>query len=123
MRSLDDIVKRLVKFVADVFKTSLDVFFEALKQSPNAQGYVAGSISELLLKRHLEQLGFEVLRVREKWEGRKLHHGDFYFRMKAQNNKDKWFVVEVKGLKSNSEKWHKLYNVENLIKFLLTIQM
>jgi hypothetical protein len=50
------IFQRLEKFVKDVFKTSLEVFFEALKFSPNAQGYVSGSIMELLLKQHVEQL-------------------------------------------------------------------
>lgn len=110
------IFQRLEKFVRDVFKTSLEIFFEALKLSPNAQGYVSGSITELLLKQHLEQAGFEVKRIREKWEGKKhpLHHGDFYFR----RPEGKWFVLESKGVKSNSEKWHKLYNYDKLVKFL-----
>lgn len=38
-------------------------------RSPNAQGYISGSISELLLKNHLESLGYMVERIREKWEG------------------------------------------------------
>ena len=107
---------RLEQFVIKVFKTTVEVFFEALQLSPNAQGYVSGSITELLLKRHLQNLGFEVKRIREKWEGRKhpQHHGDFYFcRPQAP-----WFVLESKGVKSNSEKWHKLYNYDRLIKFL-----
>lgn len=109
------IFQRLEKFVKDVFKTSLEVFFEALRLSPNAQGYVSGSITELLLKQHLEKRGFQVHRIREKWEGKKHsnHHGDFYFRPNRH-----WFVLESKGVKSNSEKWHKLYNVEKLTKFL-----
>lgn len=110
------IFQRLEKFVKEVFKTTIDVFFEALRLSPNAQGYVSGSITELLLKQHLEKNGFEVKRIREKWEGKKHanHHGDFYFR----KPKGKWFVLESKGVKSNSEKWHKLYNYERLLKFL-----
>ena len=57
-----------------------------------------------------------VERIREKWEGRKHpnHHGDFYFKDGNEN----WFVLESKGVKSNSEKWHKLYNYENLKSFL-----
>lgn len=96
----------------------LEVFLEALKFSPNAQGYVSGSITELLLKRYLESLGFVVKRIREKWEGQKHanHHGDFYF--KDENGF--WFVLESKGVKSNSEKWHKLYNYENLKSFLFS---
>lgn len=113
-----NIVKRLETFVAKVFKTTLEVFLEALKLSPNAQGYVSGSVTELLLKRYLESLGFMVERIREKWEGRKHpnHHGDFY--LKDENGS--WFVLESKGVKSNSEKWHKLYNYEKLKSFLYT---
>jgi hypothetical protein len=111
-----NIFQKLEQFVKDVFKTSLEIFFEALKLSPNAQGYVSGSVTELLLKKRLEEMGFEVKRIREKWEGRKHanHHGDFYFRKSGGN----WFVLESKGVKSNSEKWHKLYNAERLVKFL-----
>lgn len=108
---------RLEKFVKKIFKTSVDVFLDALKHSPNAQGYVSGSVTELLLKHHLKNQGFEVKRIREKWEGKKhpKHHGDFYFRLPDQN----WYVLESKGVKSNSEKWHKLYNYEKLVKFLV----
>lgn len=111
------IFQKLEKFVSDIFKTTLEIFLEALKLSPNAQGYVSGSITELLLKKKIEELGFEVKRIREKWEGKKhaQHHGDFYFR---KNSKSPWFVLESKGVKSNSEKWHKLYNFDKLIKFL-----
>ena len=111
------IFQKLETFVRKTFKTTLEVFLAALKMSPNAQGYVNGSITELLLKQHLEKSNYEVKRIREKWEGKKHsnHRGDFYFRKKNENN---WFVLESKGVKSNSEKWHKLYNYENLKKFL-----
>ena len=113
-----NIVKRLENFVTKVFKTTLEFFLAALKLSPNAQGYVSGSITELLLKRYLESLEFVVERIREKWEGRKHpnHHGDFYLKDKNGN----WFVLESKGVKSNSEKWHKLYNYDKLKSFLFT---
>jgi len=112
-----NIVERLTAFVQKVFKTSLEIFLEALKLSPNAQGYVLGSVTELLLKKKIEDEGYEVKRIREKWEGRKHpnHHGDFYF--KAHDGK-KWFVLESKGVKSNSEKWHKLFNYDRLRKFI-----
>jgi hypothetical protein len=76
------IFQKLETFVRKVFKTTLEVFLAALKMSPNAQGYVSGSITELLLKQYLEKLGYEVKRIREKWEGKKHpnHHGDFYFK-------------------------------------------
>jgi hypothetical protein len=111
------VFQKLEEFVRKTFKTTLEIFLAALKMSPNAQGYVNGSITELLLKKHLENLEYEVKRIREKWEGRKHsnHHGDFYFRKNETNN---WFVLESKGVKSNSEKWHKLYNYENFKKFL-----
>jgi len=112
------IIKKLESFVSKVFKTTLEIFLEALKLSPNAQGYVSGSITELLLKNHLETLGYTVERIREKWEGRKHqnHHGDFYFTDKNEN----WFVLESKGVKSNSEKWHRLYNYDKLKTFLFS---
>ena len=39
------IFDRISAFVQRVFKTNLDVFLEALQLSPNAQGYVSGSIT------------------------------------------------------------------------------
>lgn len=114
-----NIIERLTRFVQRVFKTNLEVFLEALKLSPSAQGYVGGSVTELLLKKKLEEeYGFEVKRIREKWEGRKhpKHHGDFYLRKPGS---DYWYVMESKGVKSNSEKWHRLYNCGNLKNFLI----
>lgn len=114
------IVEKLTNFVQQVFKTTLDLFYEALRHSPNAQGYVSGSITELLLKKKLEEeYGFKVERIREKWEGRKhsRHHGDFYFR---KPDSPYWYVMESKGVKSNSEKWHRIYNFVNLKNFLIT---
>jgi hypothetical protein len=114
-----NICERIEKFVKRVFKTTLEIFLEALKLSPNAQGYVSGSITELLLKKKLEEeYRFEVKRIKEKWEGKKhpRHCGDFYFRKPGTSY---WYVIESKGVKSNSEKWHRLYNYENLKKFLI----
>jgi hypothetical protein len=112
-----NIFQRIEAFVTKTFKTTLEVFLEALKLSPNAQGYVSGSITELLLKKKLEELGYEVKRIREKWEGKKhpRHHGDFYFR---KNTQSPWYVLESKGVKSNTEDWNKLYNYPRLMKML-----
>ncbi|MFN5309124.1 MAG: hypothetical protein ACK5C0_06685 [Candidatus Kapaibacterium sp.] len=111
------IFQRLEAFVTKTFKTTLEIFLEALKMSPNAQGYVNGSITELLLKQHLESLDYEVKRIKEKWEGKKHsnHHGDFYFR---KNGTTEWYVLESKGVKSNTEDWNKLYNLPKLKKIL-----
>ncbi len=57
------VFERLTRFVQQVFKTTVEIFLEALKLSPGAQGYVLGSITEFLLKEKLEQLGFEVKRI------------------------------------------------------------
>jgi len=84
-----------------LFGVEEEVVVEAILDSPNARGYIIGSISELLLRNSLISQGFKVLRIKEKWEGPKIHHGDFYI-SKDQKN---WFVIESKGLKSNSEKW------------------
>ena len=109
------IFQQLEQFVKQTFKTTVAIFLEALRLSPNAQGYVSGSVTELLLKQHIENQGYIVERIREKWEGTKHHHGDFYFTDKKSSL---CFVLESKGIKSNSEKWHKLYNRASLIRFL-----
>jgi len=90
-------------YIRETFDVNLDVFINALRLSPSAQGYIIGAISEFLLKEKLEVLGYEVKRVKEKWDRPKPlnHHGDLYVR---KNNSDSWFVVESKGVKSNSEK-------------------
>ena len=88
-----NIFQKIEAFVTKTFKTTLEIFLDALKMSPNAQGYVSGSITELLLKQHIESFGYEVKRIKEKWEGKKHpnHHGDFYFKKSAAS---KWFVLE-----------------------------
>ena len=84
-----------------LFGVEEEVVVEAILDSPNARGYIIGSISELLLRNTLLKQVFKVLRIKEKWEGPKIHHGDFYISKDEKN----WFVIESKGLKSNSEKW------------------
>jgi hypothetical protein len=110
-------VEELEKFANDLFRVDLDTLIAAIKLSPNAQGYLSGAITEIELKKYLESKGYEVFRIKEKWEGDKHenHCGDFYVRKKGTKE---WFVLESKGVKSNSEKWHKLFNKQNLIQFL-----
>ena len=97
------------------FGVDIETFVEALRRSPNARGYIDGAISELVVQRKLGGLGFELLRIKEKWEGPKLHFGDFYISKKGA---DTWYVLESKGLKSNSEDWHNLNTKRSLIRFL-----
>ena len=54
-KSKKTIFQKLEYFVSKVFKTTLEVFLEALKLSPNAQGYVSGSVTELLIKKHKDK--------------------------------------------------------------------
>jgi hypothetical protein len=82
-----------------------------------------GAISELLLKQHLETLGFDVFRIKEKPSGgnkakNSEARGDFYIRKKGET-KNQWLVIECKGLKSNAEfRGAKLDNKEKLFRFL-----
>ncbi len=108
----------LSKYIKKEFNVDQKTFLRALELSPNARGYIFGAVSEFLLKDYLTRKGYEILRIKEKWEGEKhpRHHGDFYIRKKGKKD---WFVLESKGVKSNSEKWHRLYNLENLTNFLV----
>lgn len=97
---------RSLEELCNLFGTDEATLVDALWRSPNARGYLRGALSELLLQAKLEASGFELERIKEKWNGPKLHHGDYYVRRSG----GPWFVLESKGLKSNSEKWHKIRN-------------
>lgn len=111
------------EFIANQFGVDELTFLEALKSSPSAQGYIAGAISEVLLKDYLVNKGYEVVRIKEKPSGGNLAksfeaRGDFYIRQKG-NKKDEWLVVESKGLKSNSEfRGSKLDSPEKVFNFI-----
>jgi len=113
----------LPAYVDQTFGVSESVFQSALEMSPGSQGSIAGAISEILLKRLLENDGFEVLRIKEKPSGgndakNSEARGDFYFRPDG-SKKDEWWVVESKGLKSNSEfRGGKLDSPEKVFKYL-----
>jgi len=111
------------EFIEKRFGVTTNVFLQALRSSPSANGYIMGAISELLLKQYLESLGYEVLRIKEKPAGgnnakNSEARGDFYIRKKGEN-KDEYLVIECKGLKSNSEfRGSKLDNKDKLFRFL-----
>ena len=113
-------------FIETRFGVSEEVFLQALQSSPSANGYIAGAISELLLKQYLESLDYEVLRIKEKPAGgnnakNSDARGDFYIR-KQGNRKNEWFVIECKGLKSNSEfRGSKLDNKTKVFRFLKSL--
>lgn len=111
--------------ILDHFGVDEATFTEALELSPSSQGYIAGAISEILLKRYLENMGYEVVRIKEKPSGGNNAknfeaRGDFYVR-KSGDTDGKWLVVESKGLKSNSEfRGGKLDSKEKVVRFLKT---
>ncbi len=113
----------LSHFVETTFGVSDDLFQAALELSPGSQGSIAGAISEILLLKHLESKGYEALRIKEKPSGgnnaKNIEaRGDFYFR-KSGSRKDEWWVIESKGLKSNSEfRGGKLDSAEKVFNFL-----
>lgn len=101
MESTNDYIKR--RFGVDEQK-----FIEVMKMSPGAEGYLHGSLSELLFKDYIESKGFEAYRIKEKPEGgynakSDDARGDFYIRKKG-STKDEWYVIENKGIKTNTEK-------------------
>lgn len=92
-------------WLKDQFGTTTDKVLEALIKSPSAQGYINGAISEILLVDYLKSIGYEVHRIKEKPAGgfneKKIgYKGDFLINKKGTNI---YYVVECKGLKSNSE--------------------
>jgi len=109
--------------ILEHFGVNERIFLEALKSSPSAQGYIAGAISELLLKEYLETKNYEVVRIKEKPSGGNNAknyeaRGDFYIRREG-NKENKWLVIESKGLKSNSEfRGAKLNNPDKVYNFL-----
>ena len=116
MSELDDYIKAVFGVEPDIFQSSLEL-------SPGSQGAISGAISEILLKNQLERSGFEVIRIKEKPSGgndakNQEARGDFYVRRKG-SKKNEWWVIESKGLKSNSEfRGGKLDCAEKVYKFL-----
>ncbi len=101
MESISEYIKR--RFGVDDHK-----FIEVMKMSPGAEGYVHGSLSELLFKDYIESKGFDAYRIKEKPEGgynakNDDARGDFYIK-KKDYPKDEWYVIENKGIKTNTEK-------------------
>jgi len=115
-------METLTKYINTKFGVDTEIFVDVLKMSPGAEGYLLGSIGELLFKYHMENLGYDALRIKEKPAGGNNAksddaRGDFYIR-KKDSKKDEWFVVECKGVKSNSEKRSNLTKKESVIKLL-----
>lgn len=102
---MPDIQENLSTWLSEHFAVDEKTIIEALKLSPSAQGYIHGALSEILLVNYLESKDFEVSRIKEKPAGgfdeKKIgYKGDFLIHKKGDS---KYFVVECKGLKTNSE--------------------
>lgn len=93
--------------VAAQLKCTEDQLVRAIL-SPSPRGYVIGAVAEILLQDRLRKQGLESLRIVEKPAGGNREkkagvRGDLYVRPRG-SRKDRWWVVECKGLKSNAEK-------------------
>jgi hypothetical protein len=101
-------MEQLRDYIEKKFGINEKRFLEVLEKSPGAEGYILGNLGEDLFKEYAESKDFEALRIKEKPEGgnnakSEDARGDFYIR-KNPSDKDEWYVVECKGVKSNSEK-------------------
>ena len=115
-------METLNDYVNKKFGINEDKFLEILKISPGADGYLLGALGEQLFKKYAEDLGYEVRRIKEKPDGgynakSDDARGDFYIRKKG-NNKNEWYVVECKSVKSNAEKRANLINKSTCLKLL-----
>ncbi len=97
-----------------------DTILAALKLSPSSLGYIYGALSEFLLIKHLERNDYEVARIKEKPSGgyaakKPGYKGDFLINKHGTTD---YYVVECKGLKTNSEFRQAATNNEDHIKHL-----
>lgn len=100
-------MKKLNDYIRTRFGVGEDKFLRAMQMSPGAEGYLQGSLGELLFKKYVESKGFEALRIKEKPKGgynakSDQARGNFYIRKKT-STRDRWYVVENKGVKTNTE--------------------
>lgn len=114
----------LERWLQAQYKVDVETIFEALKMNPSAQGYVHGAVSEILLTRYLKEKGFDVVRIKEKPSGgfdekKEGYKGDFLIN---KRNTTDYYVVECKGLKTNSEFRQASTDEEDHIKKLTTKQ-
>ena len=110
------------EYIQKRFGISKHDFFEIIKNSPGADGYILGAIGEQLFKKYAETKGYEVYRIKEKPEGGNNAktdeaRGDFSIRKKGITE-NKWYVIECKSVKSNSEDRAGLTKKKSLITYL-----
>lgn len=115
-------MEKLNKYIQETFDVDVETFLEILQTNPNARQNINGILGEMLFKKYAESKGYEVLRIKEKPSGgynakSDDARGDFYIR-KKDSDKDEWFVVECKGVKSNAEKRANLTNIKSCLNLL-----
>ncbi len=114
----------LSAWLQDQFSVDSETIIEALKMSPSAQGYIHGALSEILLTRYLIGKGYDVTRIKEKPSGgfdekKEGYKGDFLIN---KHGTEDYYVVECKGLKTNSEFRQATTDDDDHIKKLTTDQ-
>jgi len=115
-------MEKLNEYITRKFGITEQKFLEVFRISPGAEGYLLGSIGEQLFKEYAENIGYEVLRIKEKPDGgynakSDEARGDFYIRKQGSTN-DEWLVIECKGVKSNAEKRANLTNKKSCLTIL-----
>lgn len=97
--------EEIYNWLESQYCVSCETIIEALKLSPSAQGYIHGAVSELMLIEYLKENNYEVHRIKEKPAGgydekKEGYKGDFLIRKAGSED---FYVIECKGLKTNSE--------------------
>ena len=95
----------LTEWIDNNFSTDPKTFIDVLDMSPSSKGYIHGAVSELELKKQLENNGYIVERIKEKPAGgfdeKKVgYKGDFLIHKERD---EIYYVIECKGLKTNAE--------------------
>jgi len=119
----EKLMEEIINYIKSCYGVEIEEFFNSLKSSPSAEGYILGTITEAIFKKTAEEKGYDVLRIKEKPEGghdakKAEARGDFYIRKKG-NTKNEWLVIECKNLKSNAEKRSNYTSVNAIQRVLL----
>lgn len=119
-------MRNIKDFIKNNFGVDPNLFMDLLDNSPSAKGYIIGAAGEEVFKNQLEDDGFEVFRIKEKPAGgynakTEEARGDFYIR-ESTYEEAKAYVIECKGLKSNSEfRGARFEKRENVFRYLKTL--
>lgn len=118
-------MERLELIARTKFGTDPKTLLDILEYSHGAEGYILGALGENVFKNYAENLGYDVLRIKEKPEGgydakNDDARGDFYIKKKNEKG-DKWYVVECKSVKSNAEARAGILTKEKCVRLLKNV--